>query len=145
MVEADWPAVRAIYAAGIATGDATFEAEPPDWDEFDGSRLADLRFVAELQGRVVGWAAAGGVSDRCVYGGVAEHSVYVDPTESGRGTGRALLEHLIASSEATGVWTLQSGIFPENTPASPSTSVAASASSASASGSANTTAGGVTW
>ena len=114
MVEADWPVVREIYAAGIATGDATFEAEPPDWQEFDADKLADLRFVAELQGKVVGWVAASRVSDRCVYGGVAEHSVYVDPAATGRGVGRTLLGHLIESTEAMGIWTLQSGIFPEN-------------------------------
>jgi phosphinothricin acetyltransferase len=114
MVGADWPAVEAIYAAGIATGDATFEIEPPTWDAFDAGKIADLRLVAEIDGTVVGWAAAGRVSDRCVYGGVAEHSVYVEPTVAGRGIGRALLQSLVEASEAAGYWTLQSGIFPEN-------------------------------
>lgn len=115
MTPGDWPAVEAIYAAGIATGNATFETEPPGWEAFDAAKLADHRLVAELDGRVAGWAAAVGVSDRCVYAGVVEHSVYVDPAAQGRGVGRALLEAFIASTEAAGIWTIQSGIFPENT------------------------------
>jgi phosphinothricin acetyltransferase len=113
---ADWPAVREIYAAGIASGDATFEEEPPSWDDFDSHRLSTLRFVAvDAAGAVVGWVAAAAVSDRCVYAGVVEHSVYVEPAMRGRGVGRLLLDHLIAASEADGIWTIQSGIFPENT------------------------------
>lgn len=112
----DWPPVAAIYAAGIATGDATFETRPPTWDAFDADRLADQRLVAvDHAGTVIGWAAASAVSDRCVYSGVAEHSVYVAPEASGRGIGTALLRALIASTERAGIWTLQSGIFPENT------------------------------
>jgi phosphinothricin acetyltransferase len=110
-----WPAVEAIYAAGIATGHATFEAEPPTWERFDTSRLPGQRLVAiDPTDRVVGWVAAGGVSDRCVYAGVVEHSVYVDPKAQGGGIGRLLLEALVGSTEAAGIWTIQSGIFPEN-------------------------------
>lgn len=116
MTDADWPAVRAIYAAGIATGDATFETEPPSWDHFDAARDPRLRLVAVNEtDTVLGWAAAGSVSDRCVYAGVVEHSVYVDPPAWGCGCGRLLLETLIARCEAAGIWTVQSGIFPENT------------------------------
>jgi phosphinothricin acetyltransferase len=111
----DWPAVERIYAAGIATGDATFELEPPSWDAFDAARLADQRFVAERDGAVLGWTAASAVSERCVYAGVVEHSVYVDPAFGGQGVGTALLCALIASTEAAGIWTIQTGIFPENT------------------------------
>ena len=111
----DWPEVERIYAAGIATGDATFEADPPTWEAFDAGKLADHRLVAELDGGVVGWVAASGVSERCVYAGVVEHSVYVDPDHAGRGIGTALLLALIASTEAAGIWTIQTGIFPENT------------------------------
>jgi phosphinothricin acetyltransferase len=114
MAEADWPAVRAIYAAGIATGEATFADEPPDWDGFTAGR-STMRLVAVDGGAVVGWAAAGPVSDRDVYAGVVEHSVYVDPATRGRGCGRVLLEALIERCEDTGIWTIQSGIFPENT------------------------------
>jgi phosphinothricin acetyltransferase len=111
-----WPAVERIYAAGIATGHATFESHTPDWDDFDAGRLAHHRLVAlHEDGSVVGWAAASAVSERCVYAGVVEHSVYVDPAARGRGVGRLLLEGLIASTEAAGIWTIQSGIFPENT------------------------------
>jgi phosphinothricin acetyltransferase len=109
-----WPEVERIYAAGIATGHATFESEPPTWEQFDAAKLPGLRLVAVEDGHVVGWAAASAVSDRCVYAGVVEHSVYVDPEASGRGIGRALLDGLVAATEDAGIWTLQSGVFPEN-------------------------------
>ena len=107
--------VLAIYRAGIETGDATFETEAPTWAAFDAAKLDQHRFVAIEDGEVVGWVAVSPVSERCVYAGVVEHSVYVDPAAWGRGVGRALLEALIASTEAAGVWTIQSGVFPENT------------------------------
>jgi len=110
-----WPAVRAVYAAGIATGHATFESEPPSRQQFDAARSPEHRFVAvDATGRVLGWAAVAAVSDRCVYAGVVEHSVYVAPAAQGRGVGRALLDELITSTEAGGIWTIQSGVFPEN-------------------------------
>jgi len=108
--------VLAIYAAGIATGDATLETEPSDWAAFDAARLAAHRYVAlDTDDAVIGWAACSPVSSRPVYAGVVEHSVYVHPEHGGRGVGRALLEAVIASTEAAGIWTIQSGIFPENT------------------------------
>ena len=111
-----WPAVERIYAAGIATGHATFESSPPSWDAFDAGRLLAHRLVAvDEDGSVVGWAAVSPVSDRCAYAGVVEHSVYVDPAAQGRGVGRALLAALLEDARAAGVWTVQSGIFPENT------------------------------
>lgn len=111
---ADWPAVAAIYAAGLATGDASFETEPPTWEDFDATRLAEHRLGVEVDGRLVGWVAAIAVSDSCTYAGVVEHSVYVDPSVHGRGIGRALLDAFVASTEAAGIWTIQCGIFPEN-------------------------------
>ncbi|MBV9100443.1 MAG: N-acetyltransferase [Candidatus Dormibacteraeota bacterium] len=115
MTSDDWPAVRAIYEQGIATGDATFETAVPSWEAWDAAHLSEHRMVAVQLGRVVGWVAAGPVSGRCVYRGVVEHSVYVDAEARGRGVGRALLESLIASTEAAGIWTIEAGIFPENT------------------------------
>ncbi|TNM69242.1 N-acetyltransferase family protein [Streptomyces sp. NP160] len=116
MTEQDWPAVREVYAAGIATGHATFEATPPSWHDFDAAKAPEHRLVAvDAAGGVLGWAAVVTVSDRCVYAGVVEHSVYVAPDARGRGVGRLLLDALIASTEAAGVWTVQSGVFPENT------------------------------
>ena len=109
-----WLAVEAIYREGIATGHATFEPEPPSWSSFDAAKLPNQRLVAVEEGTVLGWAAASPVSSREVYRGVAEHSVYVATAARGRGIGRALLAALIESSEAAGIWTLQSGIFPEN-------------------------------
>lgn len=115
LTAADWPTVEAIYAAGIATGNATFETSPPDWPHFDSSRLTFHRLVAaDRSGAVLGWAALSKVSDRPVYAGVVEHSVYVAPAAAGRGVGRTLLAALIESTEAAGIWTLQSGVFPEN-------------------------------
>ena len=116
MTAAHWPEVEAIYAAGIATGHATFEAAPPDWSAFDAAKLPNQRLVAiDLAGAVLGWAAASPVSDRCVYAGVVEHSVYVALEARRRGIGRALLTALAQSTETAGIWTIQSGIFPENT------------------------------
>lgn len=115
MCPQDWDAVHAIYAAGIATGEATFESEPPTWEAFDGGRLPGHRLIAEDAGRVVGWAAVTPVSSREVYRGVVEHSIYVAPETHGRGVGRLLLSALIDSTEAAGIWTIQSSIFPENT------------------------------
>ena len=114
LVAADWGRVRVIYEEGIATGDATFETEAPDWAAWDENHLAACRIVAELGGRVVGWVALAPVSGRCVYGGVAEVSVYVGAEARGRGVGGALLAELVAASERAGLWTLQAGIFPEN-------------------------------
>jgi L-amino acid N-acyltransferase YncA len=110
----DWPAVRAIYEEGIATGEATFQTEAPSWSAWDAGHLADCRLVAESD-RVLGWAALSRVSDRCVYAGVAEVSVYVAAAARGRGIGSLLLDALIRRSEECGLWTLQAGIFPENT------------------------------
>jgi len=104
-----------IYRLGIATGHATFETEPPSWPEFTAGRLPGHRFVALDGDRVLGWTACSAVSDRCVYSGVVEHSVYVHPGARGRGVGRALLRALIDSTERAGIWTIQSGVFPENT------------------------------
>ncbi len=107
--------MEAIYAAGIATGDATFETEPPSWEEFDSGRLRDHRLVATEGGEVIGWAALSRVSTRACYAGVVEHSVYVAERARGRGVGRALMEALVSSAENGGIWTIQTSIFPENT------------------------------
>ena len=115
MLPAHWPEVRAVYLEGVATGDATFETEAPDWERWDASHLRACRLVALAEdGRVAGWAALSPVSARKVYAGVAEVSVYVGAGFRGRGLGRALLEALVRESESEGIWTLQAGIFPEN-------------------------------
>jgi len=116
MSEADLPTVLSIYQQGIDGGDATFESAPPTPEQFDASRLAEHRIVAASRsGRVVGWAAVSPVSPRAVYGGVVEHSVYVDAAARGFGVGRGLLRALVESTEAAGIWTLQGVVFPENT------------------------------
>ena len=112
---AHWPQARAIYEAGIATGQATFTTEAPAWADWDRSHLPHSRLVAlDEAGQVLGWAALSPVSSRCVYGGVAEVSVYVAADARGQGVGRLLLGALVHSSEIQGLWTLQAGIFPEN-------------------------------
>lgn len=116
MADADAGAVLAIYQAGLDTGLASFETQAPDWTAFDAARLADHRYVARDRstGEVLGWVAVSAVSSRCVYAGVVEHSVYVAPHARGRGVGTALLGALIRSTERAGIWTIESGIFPEN-------------------------------
>jgi phosphinothricin acetyltransferase len=123
-----WPAVREIYGEGIATGNATFEMELPEWEKWDASHHNHCRLIAlepreeavaeiliPLEGvSVLGWAALSPVSSRRVYAGVAEVSVYVATAARGRGVGRALLQALVQESEKSGIWTLQAGIFPEN-------------------------------
>ncbi|MFI6156105.1 GNAT family N-acetyltransferase [Kitasatospora sp. NPDC051170] len=107
--------VLAVYRHGIDEGNATFETAAPTWAAFDAARLPDHRLVAlDADGRVLGWVAVSPSSSRCAYAGVVEHSVYVHPGARGRGVGGALLDALIASTEAAGIWTVQSGIFPEN-------------------------------
>jgi L-amino acid N-acyltransferase YncA len=116
MKPADAAAVLAIYQAGLDTGNASFETTAPDWDTFDRGRLPGHRHVAISDaGDVLGWIAASAVSSRCVYSGVVEHSVYTRPGVRGRGIGAALLAAFIGSTEAAGIWTIQTGIFPENT------------------------------
>jgi L-amino acid N-acyltransferase YncA len=110
----DWPAVREIYREGIATGDATFETDVPDWEKWDSSHRQDCRLIARIGEQVLGWAALSPVSGRCVYAGVAEVSVYVAAAARGSGVGKALLQALIEESELHRIWTLQAGIFPEN-------------------------------
>lgn len=115
MAADDWPAVAAVYEAGIATGHATFETSVPPWEDWDAGHLPDHRLVARAaDGAVAGWAAVAPVSDRCAYAGVVEDSVYVDPRWRGCGAGRLLLGALVASTDAAGIWTVQAGMFPEN-------------------------------
>ncbi len=115
MQATDWPRVSGIYQEGIATGIATFETTVPAYESWDAAHLASCRLVAVHGDELMGWAALSPVSGRCVYGGVAEVSVYVARRFHGKGVGRVLMEHLIRESEAQGIWTLQSGIFPQNT------------------------------
>lgn len=108
--------VLTIYQLGIDEGESTFETTAPTWETFDSVKLPEHRYVAvDATGGVLGWVAVIRVSDRCAYAGVVDHSVYVHPAARGRGVGRALLDALIASTEAAGIWTIQSGVFPENT------------------------------
>ena len=114
MTAEDWPAVAEIYKEGIATGYATFELDVPAYKEWDSAHVSSCRLVALEDQIVLGWAALSPVSSRCVYGGVAEVSVYIAAAHRGKGLGEKLLVQLILASEEAGFWTLQSGIFPEN-------------------------------
>jgi L-amino acid N-acyltransferase YncA len=110
----DWSAVKSIYGEGIATGDATFEAEAPDWEQWNKSHLRDCRLVAKSAGEIIGWFALSPVSSRCAYKGVAEGSIYIRSSARGQGIGKALLKAAIEESERIGIWTMQRGTFPEN-------------------------------
>lgn len=114
MHSTDWPEVARIYAEGIETGFATFETKVPDYASWDVAHIDECRLIAESENEILGWAALSPVSSRCVYGGVAEVSVYIGKNARGKGVGKALMEKLIVESENAGYWTLQSGIFPEN-------------------------------
>ena len=114
MKDEDWSEVQAIYRESIATGNATLETDGPDWEHWDRNHLRHCRLAARKKGQVIGWAALSPVSERCVYEGVAEVSVYVAASVRGRGVGKALLRALVEESESKGFWTLQAGIFPEN-------------------------------
>ena len=113
MLPQHWEAVKTIYEEGIATGNATFQVFAPSWQEWNNSHLQACRLVA-TENDLMGWAALTAVSSRCVYAGVAEVSVYVAAKARGKQVGTLLLQELIKRSEQTGIWTLQSGIFPEN-------------------------------
>jgi len=115
MTPDDWAAVRLIYLDGIRTGHSTFEADAPDWEKWDCAHLSQHRLVMRALDTVLGWAALSPVSDRCAYSGVAELSLYIAAKYRGYGIGSTLLAALIESSEKAGIWTLQGGIFPENT------------------------------
>lgn len=114
MSPADWESVRRIYLEGIATGKATLETETPDWEKWDAGHLRQCRLVAKAGDEIIGWCALSSVSNRRVYSGVAEVSVYLDRRYRGRGVGRALLNALIDFSEKCGIWTLQAGILADN-------------------------------
>jgi phosphinothricin acetyltransferase len=110
----DWPEVARIYREGIETGNATFETGVPSWEEWDAAHLAEHRFVAERDGRVVGWVALLPFSSRECYLGVAEISAYVSEEARSQGVGRELLAAAIEGAERGGIWTLQTSVFPEN-------------------------------
>lgn len=109
-----WNEVSRIYEEGLRTGNATFQTSAPEWEEWDSSHIKTCRLLAVENENILGWAALTPVSGRCVYGGVAEISVYVSEDARGKGVGKSLLKSLIEDSEANGFWTLQAGIFPEN-------------------------------
>jgi L-amino acid N-acyltransferase YncA len=112
----DWASVANIYKEGIQTGNATFQQDIPTYEEWDKGHLKSCRIVAILNTQIVGWAALSPVSGRCVYAGVAEVSVYISEKHRGKKIGALLLNNLVVESEKENLWTLQAGIFTENTP-----------------------------
>ncbi len=111
----DYPGIAAIHVQGIAAGNATFLAQPMDFEAWDQAKLPACRLVAEEKGVVIGWAALAPWSGQCFYAGVAEVSLYVADEAQSRGVGSALMETLVNCSEQAGIWSLQALIFPENT------------------------------
>jgi L-amino acid N-acyltransferase YncA len=109
--ETHWPQVKKIYEEGIIGGNATFQTASPSWEEWDRGHIKTCRLIA-INENVIGWAALSPISERAVYAGVAEVSIYVQT--QGQGIGSLLLNELIKQSEQHGFWTLQAGIFPEN-------------------------------
>ena len=109
-----WDQVKEIYEQGITTGNATFETKAPEWEDWDKAHLKNCRLVAVENKKVIGWAALVPVSSRCIYAGVAENSIYISEEARGKCIGKQLLQRLIEESEAENIWTLQTGIFPEN-------------------------------
>ncbi len=116
MQSRDWPRVAGIYLEGMMTGQATFETDVPSFEQWDRAHLTMPRLIARQNEIIVGWAALSPVSQRRVYEGVAEVSVYVAAESRGAGVGTKLLAALIDAAERHGIWTLQAGIFPENVP-----------------------------
>lgn len=114
LTKSSWEDVKRIYESGIASKNATFEVASPDWEKWDQSHLQACRMVAVAENKIAGWAALMKISDRRVFEGVAEESIYIDPAFQGRGIGDILLKALIRESEIQGIWSLQAGIFPEN-------------------------------
>lgn len=114
MQTAHWQQVKEIYEQGIKTGNATFETSAPEWDTWDKAHLKTCRLVAVENNKLIGWAALVSVSSRCVYAGVAENSIYISEEARGKGIGKKILQKLIEESETENIWTLQTGIFPEN-------------------------------
>ncbi len=115
MLPQHWEDVKRIYEEGIGTGNATFQTAAPEWEEWNKAHLQTCRLIAVENDKLLGWAALTPVSDRCVYAGVAEVSVYIAEAARGKGMGKQLLRALINESEQHNLWTLQAGIFPENT------------------------------
>ena len=114
MTRADWPRVAEVYAEGIATGGATFKTEVPTWGRFDAAHLPAPRPVARIDGRLVGWAVVARVSDRAVYAGRVECSLYVAASARGEGVGEALMDALAERCDRAGIWTMEAVVFPEN-------------------------------
>ena len=114
MTSGHWADVSRIYLEGILTGQATFQTESPAWEAWDHGHTPDCRLIGAEGDDILGWAALTPISGRCVYAGVAEVSVYISEMARGQGVGTALLKALIDASEASGYWTLQASIFPEN-------------------------------
>ncbi|MBK3494679.1 N-acetyltransferase [Viridibacillus sp. YIM B01967] len=114
MTPADWDQVRAIFIEGIEGGNATFHAIPPSFEQWDAGHLEECRFVARVDGEIVGWIALSPFSSNAFHKGVTEDSIYISSRAQGMGVGTKLLKKCIEESEKYGIWTIQSQIFSDN-------------------------------
>jgi len=112
--ENNFNAVLQIYEEGMSSGIATYETSLPNWSTWDSAHLKICRLALFEKNIMIAWAALSSVSNRRVYRGVAELSIYVSAKVRAKGVGKHLLLKLIQESEKKGIWTLQSGIFKDN-------------------------------
>jgi phosphinothricin acetyltransferase len=116
---ADVPAVSALYNHYVLTSTSTYRIEPETesergaWLAAHGGRYPVV--VAEIGGRLVGWAALSPYKERAAYAPTVENSVYVDEAFQRRGIGRALLEHLIERARGLGYHSIVAGVSADQT------------------------------
>ncbi|HWU18783.1 MAG TPA: GNAT family N-acetyltransferase [Devosia sp.] len=103
----DIPAITNIYRHYVENTAITFDTEAPDEtaiaEKYAGlQRLGHPVIIAEREGKVLGYAYASFYRPRAAYRFTCEDSIYLDPAETGKGLGKALLTELLLQSRAFG-------------------------------------------
>lgn len=106
-IEADVPAMLAIYAHHIRNGLGEFDVEPLHDDDIKRRRKNMLKrrlphLVAEHEGAIAGYAYAVPFRKRPAYRYAVKHSIYVHADHLRSGIGRLLLPALIDACTAAG-------------------------------------------